>query len=133
MFKYHVRQTLALRFMTNKYLAQIFIVNRTRTSSLLLRMQDPVDLTLITSRLRRQDHYLNLDIFVADFKRMFRNCKCVVLFISYRALLQAYAHPHLSTLFVCNIHPRRAALDSCLPQTHFSFRPRSIPILYRGH
>ena len=37
-----------------------------------------MDLTLITSRLRRQDHYLNLDIFVADFKRMFMNCKCVL-------------------------------------------------------
>eukprot|EP00200_Dunaliella_tertiolecta_P016325 CAMPEP_0202414358 /NCGR_PEP_ID=MMETSP1128-20130828/32540_1 /ASSEMBLY_ACC=CAM_ASM_000463 /TAXON_ID=3047 /ORGANISM="Dunaliella tertiolecta, Strain CCMP1320" /LENGTH=324 /DNA_ID=CAMNT_0049020757 /DNA_START=322 /DNA_END=1296 /DNA_ORIENTATION=+ len=38
-------------------------------------IKDPVDLTLITSRLRRGDHYLNLDIFIADFKRMFTNCK----------------------------------------------------------
>ena len=43
--------------------------------SLCVCMQDPVDLSLIASRLRSQSYYLYLDIFVADFRRMFTNCK----------------------------------------------------------
>ncbi len=37
--------------------------------------QDPVDLTLIASRLEGGRFYTTLDIFLADFKRMFTNCR----------------------------------------------------------
>lgn len=40
-----------------------------------LPRQDPVDLSLIRQRLQGEDYYFNLDIFAADFRRMFANCK----------------------------------------------------------
>lgn len=38
-------------------------------------INDPVDLTLIEKRLNSQNYYLTLDIYRADFKRMFNNCR----------------------------------------------------------
>ena len=38
-------------------------------------IKDPIDLSLIEGRLHRRDYYLTLDIFTADFKRMFNNCR----------------------------------------------------------
>lgn len=38
-------------------------------------VQDPIDLSLIKRRLQSRRYYLTLDIFTADLKRMFANCK----------------------------------------------------------
>ena len=38
-------------------------------------IHDPVDLSLIEKRLNLGDYYMTLDIFVADFRRMFDNCR----------------------------------------------------------
>ena len=40
-----------------------------------MHLQDPVDLKLIQSRLEARVYYITLDIFTADFKRMFANCR----------------------------------------------------------
>ncbi|GAX80984.1 hypothetical protein CEUSTIGMA_g8419.t1 [Chlamydomonas eustigma] len=38
-------------------------------------IKDPIDLSLMESRLKQQNFYLTLDIFIADFKRMMNNCR----------------------------------------------------------
>lgn len=38
-------------------------------------LQDPVDLSLLESRLKQKDYYLTLDIFAADMRRIFNNCR----------------------------------------------------------
>ena len=38
-------------------------------------IKDPVDLTLIQERLDRKAYYIQLEMFAADFKRMFNNCR----------------------------------------------------------
>lgn len=38
-------------------------------------MQDPVDLSLMENRLKQKDYYLTLDIFAADMRRIFNNCR----------------------------------------------------------
>lgn len=38
-------------------------------------IKDPVDLSLMETRLKRKDFYITLDIFVADFRRMMSNCR----------------------------------------------------------
>ncbi len=40
-------------------------------------IKDPVDLSLMERRLARDNFYITLDIFVADFKRMCNNCRWV--------------------------------------------------------
>ena len=37
--------------------------------------QDPVDLSLMESRLKQKNYYLTLDIFAADMRRIFNNCR----------------------------------------------------------
>lgn len=36
---------------------------------------DPVDIGLIEQRLKHQNYYITLDIFQADWQRMFANCR----------------------------------------------------------
>lgn len=38
-------------------------------------IKDPVDLSLIAARLKGGAYYFTLDIFLADFRRMFNNCR----------------------------------------------------------
>mmetsp|Transcript_15954 Transcript_15954/g.41384 ORF Transcript_15954/g.41384 Transcript_15954/m.41384 type:complete len:482 (+) Transcript_15954:131-1576(+) len=38
-------------------------------------IKDPVDMKLIEARLKTKCYYITLDIFTADFKRMFSNCR----------------------------------------------------------
>ena len=38
--------------------------------------QDPVSMQLIRERLAAGDYYATLDIFAADFRRMFANARC---------------------------------------------------------
>ena len=38
-------------------------------------IKDPVDLSLVETRLKRRDFYITLDIFIADFRRMMNNCR----------------------------------------------------------
>ncbi len=37
--------------------------------------QDPMDLSLIQQRLKSGTYYVTLDIFTADLRRMFTNCR----------------------------------------------------------
>jgi len=38
-------------------------------------IKDPMDLSTMEARLRRQGYYITLDIFVADFRRIVENCR----------------------------------------------------------
>lgn len=38
-------------------------------------IKDPIDISLIERRLGAQNYYLTLDIFIADWRRMFNNCR----------------------------------------------------------
>ena len=38
-------------------------------------IKDPMDLSLMETKLKRRNFYITLEIFIADFKRIIQNCK----------------------------------------------------------